>query len=740
MVASWYFSTSSSEFGLTLGDATNDNARVLRETCGEVAKWRDGVLPYDDDVIVKVDGTGEEVLSGRAFANSIKLALSVPAEVEDATIYYTLDGTAPTLESLTYRAPIEITETATLSVRFVSGTNVSQVRTVKLFRIDALADSGDVIWYTSVKYPWRDDGDGVVRSCNHTNYKYYCTTPLRAIVKGPQKLRFKQKSYFFTQNEGSNYSHFDVLVDDKVALPTNYCDKAWSGDVEISIQGEGEHDIQFVYSQRDALHNPDAYGPKKGTPAPDENTDDAVWLTDIRFLDPTTYEVLEGVTVDLSSIVAAGATKVVGKGTVNCDATLPGNRGWTESTWKGTVAFMNFNNDNSVKDFQVEKYGNAESKVQFTNCKIPYLKNNNATFAGTLVLNGDSALTIRDGYSNNYNVFGALDGGGKMTFLDKPTQWYVFNTATNFTGSIYVQHGLYSGNVTQGRRIVFGTTTSTNDLPVQVASITVKPGAEAAIGANATWYAYHGVEIAGTLQVKGLCAILDCDDNATMGIKFDANATIRFDSNDAALVITNKFSFENGTVNIELGEGVAASKRKLITWPSKPNGSFNLVGVDTSKWTLNADGNGLSLVRKKPDVRYDIPGTDAYIAKSGALTDWLDDQNFWMHEDEMTWQEFMGEAGKNGYLNWQNFLLGYSAEDPTQKFEAKIKIVNGEVTITTTEWTIPEGIGVVKRIFKKSALDEDWDPPEGEIMSGKSQTIDAGEGGFFKVVVGIEQE
>ena len=40
--ASWYFSTTSTEFGFTLGDATNDNARVLKETCGEVAKWREG--------------------------------------------------------------------------------------------------------------------------------------------------------------------------------------------------------------------------------------------------------------------------------------------------------------------------------------------------------------------------------------------------------------------------------------------------------------------------------------------------------------------------------------------------------------------------------------------------------------------------------------------------------------------------------------------------------------------------
>jgi len=40
--ASWYFSTTSKEFGFTLGDKTNNNARVLKETSGEVAKWREG--------------------------------------------------------------------------------------------------------------------------------------------------------------------------------------------------------------------------------------------------------------------------------------------------------------------------------------------------------------------------------------------------------------------------------------------------------------------------------------------------------------------------------------------------------------------------------------------------------------------------------------------------------------------------------------------------------------------------
>ena len=58
----------------------------------------------------------------------------------------------------------------------------------------------------------------------------------------------------------------------------------------------------------------------------------------------------------------------IGEGTLVCDATLPTKGyGLTSGTWMGTVAFRNFNNENAAKDFQVEKYGNAKSKVQFTN-------------------------------------------------------------------------------------------------------------------------------------------------------------------------------------------------------------------------------------------------------------------------------------------------------------------------------------------------------------------------------------
>ena len=649
--ASWYFSTSSSEFGFTLGDATNDNARVLRETCGEVAKWRDGAA-------VALDGMA-------------------------------LDG---------------------------------------------------AVLQTSERYPWSVDGNGVLRSFNQTTYAYPCTTPLRATITGPKTLRFKHKSYFGGESvAGNNYSHFDVLLDDSPVLAQTECTNSWT-EAQVDIP-DGTHEVVFVFSQRFAMNNPRDY--KDGAP----EADDAVWLKDLVLADAvsTVLNIPYGTSTNLSDVASVIET-ITGEGTLVCDATLPTKGyGLTSDTWKGTVAFRNFNNENVAKDFQAEKYGNAQSKVQFTNCKIPYLKNNNATFAGTVVLDGDSALTIRDGYSNNYSVFGALEGNGTMTFLEKPKQWYVFNTATNFTGSINIQHGWYGGTVAEGRRVVFGTAASTSDLPAQSASITVKSGAEVAIGANATWYAYHGVEIAGTLIVKGAGATLSCHSDGAMGVKLAGGATLRFDSVNAALSCLTNFSFTSGTVSIAFGNGVVPSDRQvLVQWPNgSPAPAGNFAFADSalaSTWDLAKTSTGLVV---KPKNRFDVPGTDSYIVYDSALESWLDDENFWMYEEfGRTWQEFMEETGANGYLNWQNYILGLSASDPRAKIKAEIGFDSrGNVVVSVAD-SIPRaptvaGFSVECRLLQTADLGN-W-PSEGAAMNGKAIAIPVEHGNrFYKVTVKIQ--
>ena len=647
--ASWYFSTTSKEFGFDLGDATNNNARVLKETCGEVAKWREGAA----------------------------IAL-------------------------------------------------------------AGVDVQDVAFATSALYPWSVE-DGTIRSFNQTNYQYQCTTPLKATITGPKVLSFKHKSYFGGESvAGNNYSHFDVLLDDSPVLTQTECTNSWI-EAQLVIP-EGTHEVTFVFSQRFAMNNSKDY--KDGTP----EADDAVWLKDIVLTDAavsTELNIPAGTSVNLSNVGSFIET-ITGEGTLVCDASLPTKGyGLTSDTWRGTVAFSNFNDENTAKDFQVEKYGNANSKVQFTNCKIPFLKNNNATFAGTVVLDGDSALTIKDGYSDNYNIFGALEGSGTMSFLDKPMQWYVFNTATNFTGSINVQHGVYNGTVIQGRRIVFGTT---SDLPTQSASITVKSGAEAAIGANATWYAYHGVEIAGTLIVKGENSTLSCNSGGKMGVKFTDGATIRFDAAGAKLNCPTNLTFASGTVKIAFADGVTPANNSVIaTWPntSTINGRFKLVGAVTNDYEIATNATGL-IFKEKPNDRLDFSGY-SYLVEDD-VRQWLLDKkpDYYEWEYEMySWQEYLLDSigSSNGYTYLQNFLLGYEPEgfkygEGVQKFSANIEIVNGEVKITTTEGSIRDGCGLVKWLYRKDKMGDEW---KKEKMDGKTITIGAGGSEFYKISIEIEE-
>lgn len=652
--ASWYFSTTSTEFGFTLGDKTNNNARVLKETCAYVAQWReDGALD--------------------------------------------LDGTFAT---------------------------------------------GAATWQTGRKYPWTVEGD-TIRSYNQTYYTYQSTMPLKAKITGPKRLSFQHKSYFGGASvAGNNYSHFDVLLDDSPVLTQTECTNTWT-QAYVDIP-DGSHEVTFVFSQRFAMNNP-----KDNKDGNAEAIDDAVWLKGITIgaiPSGSTYEVPEGVTVNLSGI-PVGITQVTGKGTVLCGSTIPGDLGWTNEAWQGTVAFSGLSGA-SYNNFNFAPYGNANSKIQLTNCSIPYLINNNsAVFAGTLVLTGDgTAFSTSNGWSAYYNVFGALEGTGAMAFTGSPQQAYVFNTASNYTGSITIEVAADNGagGAMRGRRVVIGEVSSHDDLPprdTQSATVTVRPGAVAAIGANATWNAYHGVEIAGTLLVKGSGATLDCDESASMGLVLDNGATLRFDAQNAKLTFAKAPQFASGTVNIAFGNGVNAYAGRVVAWPngSTVGGKFRLVGEATNNYEIVTDATGAS-VAAKPTDRLDLSGY-SYLTPD-KIADWLDTYNFEMYRDFTggTWQEFMAELSENRYTNLENFILGYSPEDKKAEFKVEIELKDGKVSVKTNEGAIPTGYGIVKRLYRKAKLTDPW-PEPGEVMTDKTENLgDASASGFYKVEVSIEAD
>ena len=146
-----------------------------------------------------------------------------------------------------------------------------------------IAGASEAVWQTSVKYPWSQSGDDVLRSYNHTNYRYYCTSPLRATVTGPKRLYYRHRSYFMGETLSlGKFSHVDVLLDDVPRLALTECNTAWSGERYVDIPSGG-HEVTFVYSQRTAMNNPSDY--KDGAP----EMDDALWISGLRLVDRSQY-------------------------------------------------------------------------------------------------------------------------------------------------------------------------------------------------------------------------------------------------------------------------------------------------------------------------------------------------------------------------------------------------------------------------------------------------------------------
>ena len=742
--ASWFFSTTSKEFGFTLGDSSNNNARVLKETCSEVAKWRESVVPGEDDVKA-FDENGNEILSDCFFNSSLKVTVEAP--VDGAELYYTFDGSEPVVDDEAWHAPSPFTFNFTvdrnLKIAYVDGQTLSPVRNIRFTKTGNVPAEG--LWQTNLRYPWNTEGD-TIRSYNQTDYKYQCTTPLKATIEGPKRLSFKHRTYFGGVSAGGdNYSHFDVLLDATPVLAQKESTNAWT-EAEIDIP-DGTHDVVFVFSQRFAMNNP--ADNKDVTP----EADDAVWLKDFAFadlVDDTVLNIPADETVALSD-VAASVAAITGEGTLYCGATLPDAKyGFTNATWSGTVAFEGLAANDATKNFQFELYGNAASKVRLTNCAINYLKNNDATFSGTLELVGSAAFSTADGYSSNYNVFGALEGSGSMSFSGAPTQAYIFNTASNFTGSISVNAGLDSNrNAYFGRRIVFGSIATDQDLPGtdKSASITVKSGATAAIGAGATWYAYHGVDIAGVLIVKGAGATLNCEENgAALGLALTDGATLRFETADASLAFSQKPVFTNGTVTIAFADGVApaAKRQMLVSWNEKPDGNFYLSGLDG--WYLEANDDGLYAVKSKPENRLDVGDSGAYVPWDAALESWMEVRGFnpepeeW--EENITWQEFLQGNAANGYSRWQCYVLGLDKTwlaDDTLKARVEIDTASDKVRVITAEDARDvDGVALWTTLYGSEELVS----PLPFITKEKGTTLErpAGSKGFYKVEVSFEGE
>lgn len=260
------------------------------------------------------------------------------------------------------------------------------------------------------------------------------------------------------------------------------------------------------------------------------------------------------------------------------------------SNWKGTLALSGLG-ENSAKGFNFSNYGNANSKIQLTNCWIKYLDNGSSYFEGCLVLCDDAshnaAFTTSDGYSDKYNKIGELAGNGAISATRGPLQMYCFLSAPNYTGSISITGGWDSTNKKyDGRRIVFGEPLSSMDSSSDPGSIRIKAGVQVGLGEGATWNAAYGIYIGGTIIVNGNASLTS---NTSLDHESDNPINLRGDKyivfHDGAklnyrklctITTTGDVTLAAGsTVAIAFSDGVTlVDGTKLIGWSAAPAGTF----------------------------------------------------------------------------------------------------------------------------------------------------------------------
>ena len=780
-----YFSTpdiSPAEYGCVLGvEGVNNNRRTLTLTHADIAGLREHAVPYDWDVRFVDDG-GNDIPDGSYFPSYYYVTLTNSAP--QATIYYTYDGSTPTASSASCLPGTRFTMSGQRTITACAVTNgvALSVRTITFNQ--GLAWSGETgqngngawVHADASARAWSDSSDYFINGDSVVFPDLAQNAAPTVSVHGtvvPSSAAFPAVQTAYTFNKGTA----DALVHLGGAAFAPHGDLTFNVPVwldAVAFTSPANHTVAFNAPFGQTLTETSGYctnmigigaagtlaiSPGAGKTQTFDFFNNVGW-----FYNTAQIRVGEGTVVFKGPVGNRGLfgsakldvaregrvvldvgdaahdpfyTSVVsGEGTVVHRAVLPLHTShWTNSAWRGTVAFEGLAADATTQNFQFENYGNANSKILLRNCAISYLMSNNAMFPGTLVLDGEGAWRLgNNGYSNNYNVFGALEGNGSISASSNHKQAYVFNVATNFTGSITID------GASNGRRIVFG---ATNTLTSQAASITVQPGATASIGGGATWSAYHGIDVSGTLIVKGAAATLTCNASAALGLRLNGGATLRFDAADAQLVFARAPAFASGGVNVAFAGGVLPTDgTRLLAWPegSAPSGTFAFADAAlASDWELAKTPAGLVV---KPKNRYDVPGTGAYIAYDSALEAWLNDENFWMYEEfGRTWQEFMEETGANGYLNWQNYILGLSASDPLAKIKAKIGFdPQGNVVVSVAD-SIPRapavaGFRVECELLQTTDLGN-W-PSEGAAMNGKAIAIPVEhDNRFYKVTVKI---
>ena len=231
--------------GATAGNATNDNARTLRNTYAAAANWRDQKVPLSYDVFFSPEAE-------TFFDESVEVTLTPGKAGLD--IRYTTDGIEPTLTSQHYSTPLKLTRTTTVKTAAVYDGRLGPVHTARYLKRDLATalNTPQLEWTTSPDWPWVAQTDTAfdgfaAQSCPEFVGEFGCrkTSWLKATVTGPTEMGFRYQKRL-------HFSAFNVYCDDQVVWSDSETESGIGAAVwhqaMVSLP-EGTHEITFAFEQ-----------------------------------------------------------------------------------------------------------------------------------------------------------------------------------------------------------------------------------------------------------------------------------------------------------------------------------------------------------------------------------------------------------------------------------------------------------------------------------------------------------
>ena len=282
------------------------------------------------------------------------------------------------------------------------------------------------------------------------------------------------------------------------------------------------------------------------------------------------------------------------------------NTGLNQSDWTGTFTFKDFG-FNTVRSIAPASFGNTSSKVKFLNVQGGYTAEwNDGSWLGEIVLedHGDAvAYQNSNGSSGHFATYGKLSGTGTLKTSDGgnyATQWFRFNNAEEFRGTIYITDGFRNCYAC----VVFG-----QDISGEAGHIIIGNNASVIVADGKTWRAKSGFNVNG--QIGGSGSINSPD------VTFGAGAVI--DISEGVLNLNAAPTFGSTLVVKVAGEAALPEGNFLNCTAAAEEGLLADVTV-----TVRGDsGDDLTLMRVyRTDVGYKLvnPESFTWAVEEGNLT------------------------------------------------------------------------------------------------------------------------